>query len=181
MPVWLIVVLSCLGGVIGLWLISVLIGVIFLFVNKKQIHRIEVAINIILAQKYDVSIVLAKFLVDNNIELSENLIADLKLNDKLNFSAFSTLERKSVSETINTITNELIDIAKKVELEAQKRLHTLLSSIADIEKQYRHEIISYNNKVWAYNYWINFLPFKPISKLLRLKEKKQMNEIVKEK
>ena len=181
MPVWLIVILSCLGVVLGIWLISVIIGVIFLFVNKRQIHRIEVAINIILAQKYDVSIVLAKFLYENKIDLSSKLKTNLKLGDKLNFASFSTLERKSIALDIEELTSELIEIAKKAELEDKKRLVTLMNSIDDVEKQYRHEIISYNNKVWAYNYWINFLPFKPISKLLRLKEKNQMKEIIKEK
>ena len=162
MPIWLIAILSCLGVLLGLWIINVIIGVIFLFVNKKQIHHIETSLSIILAQKYDVSFVLAKFLVDSGIELSEKLQYELRLNKKLNFTSFETGERKKIANHINDIVTELLQVASKADVEDKKRLHTLINSLSDAEKQSRHEVISYNNKVWAYNYWINFLPFKPI-------------------
>ena len=69
MQEWLIILLCCLGGIIALWLLLIVVVLILLFVLKNKIGRNKVSINIILAQKVDVANVLAKFLLENGIEL----------------------------------------------------------------------------------------------------------------
>ena len=72
--------------------------------------------------------------------------------------------KKLWEKCINDDFDEIIDITKS----------------DDVEKQYRHMILTYNNNVWACNYWVGFIPFRPISKIFKIQKKKQINENSKE-
>ncbi|MDD7736402.1 MAG: hypothetical protein SOW55_02070 [Bacilli bacterium] len=180
MQEWLIILLCCLGGIIALWLLLIVVVLILLFVLKNKIGRNKVSINIILAQKFDVANVLAKFLLENGIELPSEVKDEFNITDKPNFNSFTTFERKTVGKRINECTNTLKEIADNSFLKDNKRYITLSDSIDDVEKQYRHMILTYNNNVWAYNYWVGFIPFRPISKIFKIQKKKQINENSKE-
>ena len=170
----LIIFLWCLGGILLIWLIIIVFVTIILLVLNKRIKRGRDGINITLAQKYDVSVVLAKLLLDSNVELSDEIKEVLNLNNKPNFKLCNTLERKRYGLQLNQIIDELIQISSNVEVEDHKRLLTLKNAMIDLDKRYKHRILIYNNKVWTYNYWLHFLPFSLISKLFKLKEKKEI-------
>ena len=79
----LIILLWCLGGILLIWLIIIVFVTIILLVLNKRIKRGRDGINITLAQKYDVSVVLAKLLLDSNVELSDEIKEVLNLNNNL--------------------------------------------------------------------------------------------------
>lgn len=180
MEEWLIVLLCCLGGILTLWLLLIITVLILLFVLKNKIARNRISINIILAQKFDVANVLAKFLLENGINLPSEVKDEFNIGDKPNFNSFTTFERKTVGKRIDEFISLLKEIAESSFLKDNMRYITLSDSIADAEKQYRHMILTHNNNVWAYNYWVGFIPFRPISKIFKIQKKKQINENSKE-
>ncbi len=176
MPKVLLVILIIIGSIIALWLLIIFATLIILAIYNHQIKRNRMSINIILAQKYDVAGVLAKFLLNNQVELPEEIINEFNLMGKSNFSYFNTFERKSIGTRINEIINELTTLSKDNKFEDNPRYQTLKNSIEDVEKQYKHVILVYNNKVGDYNYWIRFIPFRLVSKIFNIKTKKTINE-----
>lgn len=174
MPMTLRIILWCMVGILSLWLMIIAFVSIILLIINKQIKRNYDGINIILAQKYDISVVYAKFLIDSNVDIPNSIKEELNIAPKPNFSLFNTFERKKIGIRLNEIIDELNKISGSIEIEDQKRLNTLKNSMSDVEKQYRHKILNYNTSVWNYNYWVGFLPFQPISKLLKIKKKKEM-------
>ena len=168
MPKELLIVLICLGSLLALWLLSLIaVSCVLLFCHKK-IKRNKMGINIILAQKYDVSGVLAKELASLDVELPEQIVEEFNLKNKPNFDSFSTFERKSVGKQIAEIVSTLLEIVERLNFD-NKRISTINKSIEDIEKRHRHVNISQNNLIMAYNYWVKFKPYRPISKLFKIK------------
>ena len=150
MPEELLIVLICLGSIIGLWILSLIaVSIVLLYCNNK-IKRNKMGINIILAQKYDVSGLLAKELVSLDVELPEEIIDEFNLKNKPNFDSFSTFERKSVGKFIEEIVSTLLETVERLNFD-NKRIITIKKSIEDIEKRHRHVIISQNNLIMTYN------------------------------
>ena len=164
----LIISLYVLGGLLALWLLIVIILLISIIVLKRNIRREKSAINIILAQKYDIAIVLAKFYIENQVILPQEVQEELNLN-KAGNSSFSTFERKTISKRIEGIIEALIHIDDE-SIVNNSRCISLKNSISDVETQYRRKINAYNNHVAGYNYWINFIFFKPITKIFKIKK-----------
>ena len=81
----LIISLYVLGGLLALWLLIVIILLISIIVLKRNIRREKSAINIILAQKYDIAIVLAKFYIENQVILPQ------EVQEELNFLTYCPL------------------------------------------------------------------------------------------
>lgn len=173
MPEWLIIVLICVGAIVAIWLLIILLISIALIVCNNHINRNRMGINIILAQKHDVSNVLAKHLLEQGVVLPDEIRKEFNLSDKPNFESFTTFERKSIGFRIDEVIESLIKIANENHIEDQ-RFITLQNSIEDINKQHRRAIATYNNRVWFYNYWIKFIPYRLISKLFKIKPRKTM-------
>ena len=168
MPEELLIVLICVGSIIGLWILSLIAVSIVLLYCHNKIKRNKMGINIILAQKYDVSGLLAKELVSLDVELPEEIVDEFNLKNKPNFDSFSTFERKSVGKRIEEIVSTLLEIVERLNFD-NKRILTIKKSIEDIEKRHRHVIISQNNLIMAYNYWVKFKPYRLVSKLFKIK------------
>ena len=163
----LYIALNCLVCIVIFWLLIVVITSIVLGVLSSRIKRKKIGLNIVLAQKYDISLVLAKELMGLNIQLPEEVKKELNLN-KTDFDKFNTEERNSVGKKISETITLLLEVASSIQ-EENSKVNKFVNSLQDVEKQHRHLIISFNNVVSAYNYWVRFIPFRPISKLFRIK------------
>ncbi len=176
MPIWLKIILIVFSSLLFVWLLIILMTLIILKIYKSKLNHMRMALNIILAQKYDVAVVLAKFLLSNDILLPEDIMLEFNLDEKPNFNYFNTFERKSIGKRINDIVDTLVLISHENNLDDNLRYITLKSSIDDIEKQHKHTILNYNNKVSGYNYWVKFIPFRLISKIFKIKLKSEIVE-----
>lgn len=171
MPTWLLVSFIVLCVLLGLWILLIVAVSVALILLSRQIERSKSGINIILAQKYDVTIVLAKYLLDLNVKISDEIKKEFNLEKKPSFDRFATLERLSIGQRIDDIVLEIFAKISEEELNSDPRVETLSNSIEDIDRQYKHIILSHNNRIWAYNYWIRFKPYAPVAKIFKLKAK----------
>lgn len=162
----LFIALNCLVCLVAFWILIGIVLSIVLVVLSNKIKRKKVGLNIILAQKYDISKALAIELMESGVELDEKVKKAFRLN-KSSIDKFSTSERNLIGKRITSIISMLLDLASNETENA--RVIKLVNSLQDVEKEYRHLIISTNSIVAAYNYWVKFIPYRPISKLFRLK------------
>lgn len=163
----LYIALNCLVCIVIIWILIVVITSIILGVLSTRIKRKKIGLNIVLAQKHDISMVLAKELLELNVNLPVEVKEELNLN-KSDFDKFNTQERNQVGKKISETITLLLEAASSLQ-EDNSKVNKFVNSLQDIEKQHRHLIISFNNVVSAYNYWVRFIPFRPISKLFRIK------------
>ena len=163
----LYIALNCLVCIVIFWLLIVVITSIILGLLSTRIKRKKIGLNIVLAQKHDISMVLAKELLELNVNLPVEVKEELNLN-KSDFDKFNTQERNQVGKKISETITLLLEAASSLQ-EDNSKVNKFVNSLQDIEKQHRHLIISFNNVVSAYNYWVRFIPFRPISKLFRIK------------
>jgi hypothetical protein len=163
----LYIVLNCFVCIFILWLLTIITLSIVLSVLSSHIKRKKMGINIILAQKYDLSVVLAKELKEHNISLPVVLEEELNLN-KNNFDKYNTIEINLVGKKLSETISSLLEASSQLK-EENSRVNKLVNSLQDVEKQHRHLIISVNNVIAGYNYWVRFIPYRPISKLFRIK------------
>ena len=163
----LYIALNCLVCIVIFWFVIVVITSIILGVLSTRIKRKKIGLNIVLAQKYDISMVLAKELLELNVNLPVEVKEELNLN-KSDFDKFNTQERNQVGKKISETITLLLEAASSIQ-EDNSKVNKFVNSLQDVEKQHRHLIISFNNVVSAYNYWVRFIPFRPISKLFRIK------------
>ena len=102
----LYIALNCLVCIVIFWLLIVVITSIVLGVLSTRIKRKKIGLNIVLAQKHDISMVLAKELLELNVNLPVEVKEELNLN-KSDFDKFNTQERnqvgKKISETITLL------------------------------------------------------------------------------
>ena len=171
MPEELIIALCV---VLGLYFIIVVsIGLIIHSLNKKIIRK-EKAINVIMAEKYDLIISLGTLMDNEGINLPQSIKNTLNLKNHENLKVYNTMERLSIKTLLMKTVDTMFFISEEQGLYDIERYRTLKSAIEDIDIHHRKDIARYNSQVVAYNYWIKCWLFRPISKIFKLKEKEIM-------
>ena len=169
------IVLLILGIVLFIYLVLCW-GILFYLLHlKKIIKRKETVINSLIAQQYDLTQCLGEMLLEEGIDVPELILDSLDIHQKKEMKSISTNEKSSVKFHITNSMNNLIIIADQSSLYDQKRYTVLKSSLMEFSKTYRQETIAFNQLIYGYNYWINFLPFKLFSFMFGIKNKEYIN------
>lgn len=163
-----------LGSIIGLYLLIVVIIGLVVRSLVKDIKRKEHAINIIMAEKYDLLIALGNLMIENNIELPNKLKETLNLKNHDGLKVYNTVERLSIKTLLTKTVDTMFYIAETNKLGENDKYQTLKISIQDIDVHHRKDIASYNSQIVAYNYWIRTWLFRPFALIFRLKKKEIM-------
>lgn len=167
-PLFIVLLIICIIiGIILLFDFSVLFWLLRL---KKEIKNKLHCINILMAQKYDLIIVLAKYLEDQGIVLPKNIQLSLDLNSEYNFKSITTTERLSIKTILTRTVEQMYFIADTKGLVNDERYLTLKKSIGEIDTQSRKSVALYNSDVCGFNYWICFPLLRPISMLFNFKK-----------
>lgn len=171
MPEEVYIVIGCL---IGLYLLSVIIIGCVVRSLLKDIKRKEKALQISMAQKYDLIISLGDLMTINKIRLPNYVKSAISYKKRDGLKDYITSERLSIKTLLTKTVDTLFYIAEDNGLLENEKYQTLKKFIVDIDIRNRKDIASYNSQIIAYNYWIRTWLFKPISKLFRLKKKEIM-------
>ena len=171
MPDELIIIIC---SVIGLYILIVfIIGMIIRSLNKDIIRR-EMAINVIMAEKFDLIISLGDLMEEQGVNIPSIIRNTLKSNKHDELKNYNTMERLSIKTLLMKTVDTMFFILEEQGLYDIERYRTLKSAIEDIDIHHRKDIARYNSQVVAYNYWIKCWLFRPISKIIKLKEKEIM-------
>jgi hypothetical protein len=165
------IALIVIGSLIGILLIIDII--IFVLVNSiiRYIASKEQAINILMAQKFDLLVTLGKYMEQNDISIPETIKNSLNIGSYDRLKTLNTMERLNIKTLLNKTVNNIFFIAENNGLSENARYLTLKNSINEIDDHYRKNVALYNSQVMAYNYWIKFFIFRPIALICRYRKK----------
>ena len=163
-----IIVISCIFGIIFILDILIFINVVRL---KKRIKRKEITINSLMAQHYDLTMLLGKLLIKNEIPFSDELMISLDLHEKKEMRMVSTVERLQMKTIMTKTVGALLLLADASEISDEKEYVELKHSMEEFHHQYRQETILYNQDIYAYNYWIRFWSFALIAFIFHMRKK----------
>lgn len=163
--VFLIIILVIIGIII---LVDITIIINICYLNKKINNRNNIIYSL-MTQQYDLIVILADYLLKNNVNLPNDLIISLNLHEQE--KELSTMERFNIKNTINRISSGLLLVAETTSIKDEKDYLSLKHSLNSFNKDYRKEVVLFNQAVYAYNYWIKFIFFRPIAKLFKMNKK----------
>lgn len=169
MPREIKITLLILLIIVLIYLIIVFCIGIYLIGLHQGIKKKSTLINSILAQQYDLVHLLSDMIISEGITLSDELKLSLGLHHEKRVKSFSTMEIMNIKFLLTSTTSKLIQIADDSELKEKKKYEVIKESLQEFSKNYRKEIVLYNQKIANHNYWIKFLLFRPVSKIFRLK------------
>ena len=171
MPKEIYIIVGC---IIGIYLLIIIVIAFVVRSLLKDIKRKEQSINIVMAQKYDLLIALGNLMVEKGIELPKNISETLNLKNHEKLKVYNTMKRLSIKTLLTKTVDTMFYIAETNKIGEDIKYLILKKSIQDIDVHHRKSIASYNSQVVAYNYWIKTWLFRPVSLILRLKEKEIM-------
>ena len=152
-------------GIIALYFLLFLIPLIFALTKKKEVLKKQKNINLIFIQQSHVLSDVVKLIHEEDVTLDVSLMEKIaKINQSL-VGRKDMIKKEEINE-INTIQNSLILLLKSDNPKAEQYKESL-AQLADI---YRKDSASYNLVVNAYNYWISFLPYRPLFKIFKFKQ-----------
>ncbi len=155
--------------------LSIFFDVLIAFNLKRLNKKIKKRDNIIfslLAQQYDLLVLLAKMIQEENVKLPEDLLFSLNLHD--NQKELSTIERFNIKTAIIKTANGLLLVAETTSLVNQEKFLALKNSLNTFTKDYRKEVVLLNQDIYAYNYWVDFFLFKLVAKIFKLEKKESL-------
>lgn len=171
----------------GLWITLIVIICIFalffiidfcIFINvihlKKRLKKREYTIDSLMAQHYDLLLLLENKMVKAGIELDDKLRTSLDLYEKKERKKLSAGERIKAKAIIDGYNDSLFLLLNNSQIAEDKEISLLMNSLDEFKTRYRQEIILYNQDVYAYNYWIRFWMFFLISLIFHMRKKEQI-------
>ena len=173
MPDWLIIVLIVLAGILALYIIGVITCLIFSKVFSVKIKFSNNALNVLLHQRHEFALKIILLLEENGIEVSsESKKAIEKLERIDNFQA---LEKNDRNDRISVFSHQMADFMLTIKANSAKigeeTTNKIIKEFKDLEDDYRQKSSVYNADIIGYNYWINALLVKWISKLFKRRSK----------
>ena len=166
----LIVVGIC---VVGLWLISFIVSLIFSFIFKQKIKNGSNAINLLLAQRYEVMKDFIKIASNRGIEIPKEEVKSINLLERISdFQALQKEDRDGRVLAFVHSSHNIVSICDHNSKIANDEMYAdKLLEFTDIEESYRQKSALYNSDVIGYNYWVNVWTVKFLLRLLGFKKK----------
>ncbi len=160
-----------ISSILGLYAFIIFIIVIQLLKTNSKLKRRNHGINVILAQKYHILVILGNYMEEKNAKLPSKIKEALSMNDFGDIKNKSTQEVLSIKNVLMNTLNTLFYIGEQNGLNEDPKYVTLKNSLKDVDANHRKEIALFNADATAYNYWVNSLLFKPFKFLFKLKDK----------
>ena len=166
------IVLIVVGSILGLWLLTLIVNLIFVSSFSSYFKKHKKAIPVILYTKCDSLKAIISILNQSGIDVDNRYVA---LVNDISFEDFVEPGSTQFEKSKNTLTylkEELFSLASThPELEGDEEFMQAKRNIADSDTLYRNTVMMYNADVLGYNYWIGFLPCFFVFKIFKVKKK----------
>lgn len=162
----LIIIASILGGLLFLFLIIELIAFFTLKKHEKRIEKRNYNVNILLAQKYDILVLLAKVFKRYKLAIPSEFQEELSPKMDESLKRLTLTERLTVKAYLLKAGQTLLYFAEANEnVKNDPEYQILKKSLLDIDQNHRRALSLYNADALGFNYWISFWLFVPVAKL----------------
>lgn len=166
------VVIIVISSIVGLWLLTLIVNLIFVSSFSSIFKKHKKAIPVILYTKCDSLKSIISILSQSGIDVDNRYVA---LVNDISFEDFvepGSVQFEKSKNTLTYLKDELSTIASThPELDGDSEYMQAKKNIVDSEALYRNTVMMYNADVLGYNYWISFLPCRFVFKLFKVKKK----------
>lgn len=173
MPDWLVITLIIIGGLLSLYIIFAIVCLVFSKIFSIKIKFSNNALNVLLHQRHEFALKIILLLEDNGIEVTKESKKAIEKLERID--DFQTLEKNDRNDRISVFSHEMADLILTVKANSEKIgedvVNKMVKEFRDLEDDYRQKSSVYNADVIGYNYWINALLVRWISKLFRRHKK----------
>ncbi|MCH5171357.1 MAG: hypothetical protein J1F31_00785 [Erysipelotrichales bacterium] len=166
------IILISLGALLFLFFIFEVVALSLLTKHNDRIEKRNHNVNILLAQKYDILILIARIFKKYNLEIPSEFEEELspKMEDSLR--NLTLTERLTVKAYLMKASQSLLYFAEtNKNVKNDNEFKILKKSLLTIDVNYRKAISLYNADALGFNYWIHFPLFRPIAIVKRFKDK----------
>ena len=166
------VVIIVISSIVGLWLLTLIVNLIFVSSFSSIFKKHKKAIPVILYTKCDSLKSIISILSQSGVDVDNRYVA---LVNDISFEDFvepGSVQFEKSKNTLTYLKDELSAIASThPELDGDSEYMQAKKNIVDSETLYRNTVMMYNADVLGYNYWISFLPCRFVFKLFKVKKK----------
>jgi len=170
-----IIALIVFGVITLLYFISV-IG--YLRLMKRFLKRIELqlnAVDVLLAQKYDVLRLVGKLFKKYKVALPSEFEDELAPHFDERLKEVTGTERTTIKSYLLKATQAVLYYGEQdKKLAANPEFANLKKPLMEVDKDYRKAVAIYNADVLGYNYWISVFLWRWVAKTAKMKSKDVM-------
>lgn len=139
--------------------------------NKRIENKLH-AVNVLLAQKYDILLLLAKLLKKNKIKIPSEFEEELSPSMNENLKKLTFTERLTVRSYLMKASQSVIYYAEQNQSICEDNEYLVLKKmLVELDDDYRKAVALYNADALGFNYWSHFFLFRLTAKILRLQDK----------
>lgn len=163
------------GAILFIYLLSVLV---FFEMMKRFSKRIEFqldAVDVLLAQKYEVLRLVGKLFKKHNVALPSEFEEELAPHFDERLKEVTGTERTTIRSYLLKATQAVLYYGEQDKaLAANPDYISLKKPLTEVDKDYRKAVNIYNADVLGYNYWINVFAWRWVAKAAKMKKKDVM-------
>lgn len=168
----MIIILIVIGILLFLLLFIEIIGYVILKKHNNRIEKRNYNVNVLLAQKYDVLVLLAKIFRKYNVVIPSEFQEELSPKMDESLKRLTLTERLTVKSYLMKAGQTLLYFAELNDnVKKDKEYQIIKKTLLEVDYNYRQAISLYNADALGFNYWISFWLFIPVSRIAGFKEK----------
>ena len=168
----LYIVISIISVLLFSFLLIEIIGYFSLKKLNDRIEKRNYNVNILLAQKYDILVLLAKVFKKYNMAIPSEFQEELSPKMDESLKRLTLTERLTVKAYLMKASQTLLYFAESNEkVKNDNEYQILKKSLLEIDQNHRKALALYNADALGFNYWIKVWAFRPIARLANFSEK----------
>lgn len=168
----LYIVLIILGALVSLFFVVELIALGMLTKHNKRIEKRNHNVDVLLAQKYDILILLAKVFKKYKLQIPTEFEEELSPKMDETLKRLTLTERLTVKAYLMKASQNLLYFAELDErVKNDNEYKILKKSLLEIDKNHRKALALYNADALGFNYWIHNPLCRPVAFIMKFEDK----------
>lgn len=157
---------------LAIYVIFFVIVLSFSLVFKKKISKRILAINLLLTQRHDVLFLIDKLFVSNGIKIQPYVAGYLRDSTHFDDGDIDKKTRDEMRENLNRASQAFMYLADQNEIiKNNPNFIDYCKTLNELDDSYRQNVAIYNSDITGYNYWVNFIGYRFLLRLFKLKKK----------
>lgn len=160
------------GIVFTIYVLFFFVILSFSLIFKKKISKRILAINLLLTQRHDTLFLIDKLFVSSGIKVQPYITGYLRDSAHFDEKDIDKKTRDDMRENLNKTNQAFMYLADQNEvIKNNPTFVDYCKTLNELDDSYRQNIAIYNSDITGYNYWVNFIGYRYLLRLIRLKKK----------
>ncbi len=143
---------------------------------ERQMSKKMHAINVLMAQKQDLLVIMAKLFKKYHVLLPKEFVDDLTPVLDENLKSLTFTERLTIKTYLMKTSQSIIYYAEQSQsIREDHEYQVLKRALVELDDNHRRLSAIYNADVLGFNYWIKVWYLRPVCRLMKFKEKELLS------